>query len=54
MVPAGKRVRMRTTLKSARQRAGGLQVILDNTIEIEGEVKPACTAEVLVLYFFED
>ena len=29
-------------------------VILDNTIDIEGEVKPACTAEVLVLYFFED
>jgi acyl dehydratase len=54
MVPAGKRVRMRTLLKSARQRAGGLQVILENTIEIEGEVKPACTAEVLVLYFFEE
>jgi acyl dehydratase len=54
MVPAGKRVRMRTALKSARQRAGGLQVILENTIEIEGETKPACTAEVLVLYFFEE
>lgn len=54
MLPAGKRVRMRTALKSARQRAGGLQVILDNTIEIEDEAKPACTAEVLVLYFFED
>ncbi len=54
MVPAGKRVRMRTALKSARQRAGGLQVILANTIEIEGEAKPACTAEVLVLYFFDE
>ena len=54
MVPAGKRVRMRAELKSARQRAGGLQVILENTIEIEGEVKPACTAETLVLYFFEN
>ena len=54
MVPAGKRVRMRTALKSARQRAGGLQVILENTIEIEAEAKPACTAEVLVLYFFEE
>jgi acyl dehydratase len=53
MVPAGKRVRMRTKLLSARQRAGGMQVILENTLEIEGEVKPACTAEVLVLYFFE-
>lgn len=54
MVPAGKRVRMRATLKSARQRAGGLQVILDNTIEVEGEAKPACTIETLVLYFFEE
>ena len=53
MVPAGKRVRMRSKLLSARQRAGGLQVILDNRIEIEGEVKPACTAETIVLYFFE-
>ncbi len=54
MVPAGKRVRLRGRLKSARQRAGGLQVILENTIEIEGEAKPACHLETLVLYFFED
>ena len=53
-VSAGKRVRMRGKLKSARQRAGGLLVILENTIEIEGESKPACTNETMVLYFFED
>jgi acyl dehydratase len=53
MVAAGKRVRMRSRLLSARQRAGGMQVILDNTFEIEGEAKPACTAETIVLYFFE-
>lgn len=53
MVPAGKRVRMRCKLLSARQRAGGLQVIMENIIEIEGETKPACTIETLVLYFFE-
>lgn len=52
MVPAGKRVRLRAHLLSARTRAGGVQVILENTIEIEGEVKPACTAETIVLYFF--
>ncbi|MEZ5565319.1 MAG: hypothetical protein R3F24_07270 [Gammaproteobacteria bacterium] len=39
--------------RSARQRAGGLQVIMENAIEIEGEIKPACTLETLVLYFFE-
>jgi acyl dehydratase len=54
MVPAGKRVRMRSKLISARQRAGGVQVILDNTIEIEGETKPACTMETIVLYFFSN
>jgi len=54
MVPAGKRVRLRGKLRSARQRAGGLQVILENTIEIEGETRPACTCETLVLYYFED
>ena len=53
MVPAGKRVRMRGKLLLVRQRAGGLQVIIENTIEIEGEAKPACIAETLVLYFFE-
>ncbi len=53
MVPAGKPVRMRGRLKSARQRAGGTQVILENTIEIEGESKPACTSETLVLYLCE-
>ena len=51
MVPAGSRVRLRSTLKSARKRAGALQVILDNTLEVEGEAKPACVAETIALYF---
>ena len=51
MVPAGSQVRLRSTLKSARKRAGALQVILDNTMEIEGQVKPACVAETIALYF---
>lgn len=54
MVPAGSRVRLRTTLKSARIRAGALQVILDNTLEIEGQTKPACVAETIALYFLND
>lgn len=54
MVRAGSRVRLRSRLLSARQRMGGLQVILDNRIEIEGETRPACTAETIVLYFFDD
>jgi acyl dehydratase len=51
MVPAGKRVRVRTKLLSARKRAGALQVILENTLEIEGEAKPACVAETIAMYF---
>ncbi len=54
MVPAGSRVRLRATLKSARVRAGALQVILDNTLEIEGQTKPACVAETIALYFLSD
>lgn len=54
MVPAGSRVRLRATLKSARIRAGALQVILDNTLEIEGQAKPACVAETIALYFLAD
>lgn len=51
MVPAGSRVRLRSKLKSARKRVGAMQIILDNTLEIEGQVKPACVAETIVLYF---
>lgn len=53
MVPAGSRVRLRSTLKSARMRAGALQVILDNKLEIEGQAKPACIAETIALYFLD-
>ncbi len=51
MVPAGSRVRLRSKLKSARKRAGALQVILENTLEIEDHAKPACVAETIAMYF---
>ena len=54
MVPAGSRVRLKSTLKSARKRAGALQIILDNTMEIEGQIKPACIAETIALYFLSN
>jgi len=54
MVPAGSRVRLRATLQSARKRAGALQIILDNRLEIEGQAKPACVAETIALYFIAD
>ena len=51
MVPSGSRVRLRTCLKSARKRAGALQIILDNSLEIEGQKRPACIAETIAMYF---
>jgi acyl dehydratase len=50
-VPAGSRVRMRSRLVQAQKRAGALQVILENTLEIEDQDKPAFVAEVIALYF---
>ena len=52
MVPSGSRVRIRSKLLSARKRAGALQAILEHTMEIEGETKPACVAETISMYFF--
>ena len=51
MIKVGKRVRMRNKLLAAEPKAGGLQVKCECTIEIEGEAKPACIAETIVLYF---
>ena len=53
-VPVGSRVRMRSRLQQAQKRAGALQVILENTLEIEGQAKPAFVAEVIALYFLKD
>lgn len=54
MVKVGKRVRMRIKLLAVEAKGGGLQVKSENTIEIEGEAKPACIAETITLYFPAD
>ncbi len=51
MVPVGSRVRLRAVLNSARKRAGALQLILNCTVEVEGQAKPACVVETIGLYF---
>ena len=53
-VPAGSRVRARGTVLQARRRAGALLLTSEVRIEVEGERKPACVAETLGMYFFED
>ena len=53
MVPAGSQVRVRTTLKSAKKRAGALQAIMECSIEMEGQLRPVASAEVIVMYFLD-
>jgi acyl dehydratase len=46
------RVRVRTVLQAVEEIAGGLQIISQMTIEIEGEEKPGCVAEVVYRIYF--
>ncbi len=54
MVPVGSRVRARATVIQARKRAGALHLLSEVRVEVEGEKKPACVAETLGMYFFEE
>ena len=54
MVPVGSRVRARATVKQARKLGGALHLLSEVKIEVEGERKPACVAETLGMYFFEE
>ena len=53
-VPEGARVRARGTLLQARRRAGALLLTSEVRIEVEGERKPACVAEILGMYFLKE
>ncbi len=50
----GSRVRARATVRQARRRAGALLLTSEVRIEIEDERKPACVAETLGMYFFDE
>ena len=53
-VPVGAKLRGRATVLQARRRAGALLLTSEVRIEVEGERKPACVAETLGMYFFND
>lgn len=53
-IQAGDRVKARATVLQARRRAGALLLTSETRIEIEDERKPACIAETLGMYFFEE
>lgn len=51
MVPVGSKVRLRQHCKSIQEKSGGKQMVMQATIEIEGQERPACIAEAIsVLY----
>jgi acyl dehydratase len=50
-VSVGSRVRMRATLQAVEDTAQGVRTRVLQTFEREGQDKPVCVAESLVLYF---
>jgi hypothetical protein len=44
---------MRAVLKAVEDTAGGVRARVEQTFEREGQDKPVCVAESLVLYFGE-
>ena len=51
MVPVGSRVRARQKLLSVDPKGGGLRLVSEITIEIEGEKRPACVAETITIIY---
>ena len=50
-VPVGSKVRMGAELLSADDIAGGAQVSMRFTFEVEGATKPSCVAEIIFRYY---
>ena len=51
MVPVGAKVRLKQKCLSVREKAGGKQMIMESTVEIDGQDRPALVAEAIsVLY----
>jgi acyl dehydratase len=50
-VPVGSRVRLGASLASVDDIAGGAQVTIDLTFEVEGKEKPSCVAQAVYRYY---
>ncbi|WP_063001571.1 MaoC family dehydratase [Nocardia mikamii] len=50
-VPTGSRVRLSAAVAAATEVAGGVQLVADATLEIEGGTKPGCVARPVYRYF---
>ena len=51
MVPVGSKVRLAQKCISVEEKAGGKQMIVENTIEIEGQDRPALFAESITILY---
>lgn len=49
--PVGSRVRVRATLVAAERVTGGVQAVVDVTVEAQGIDKPVCVAQSIVRYY---
>ncbi len=47
MVPVGSRVRLKQKCLAVEPRAGGKQLVMESTVEIEGQDRPALVAETI-------
>jgi acyl dehydratase len=50
-VPVGSKLRLGATLANVEDIAGGVQVTMDLTFEVEGKDKPSCVAECIYRYY---
>jgi acyl dehydratase len=49
-VRVGSKVRATVAVMSARQKTSGVEAVFTLTYEIDGEARPACVADIIVLY----
>ncbi len=50
-VPVGSRIRLGATLQSVEEIAGGAQVVMALSVEVEHQEKPACVAEAVYRFY---
>ena len=50
-VPVGSRIRIGAAVASVEDVTGGVQACVDVTVEVDGQAKPACVAQVVFRYY---
>lgn len=50
-VRVGSRIRLTSTLTEVTEVPGGLQAVFENTVEVEGQAKPAMASTMIVRYY---